>query len=343
MAGLKVSHVVWSRIPRFLATVCFFGAIFGGIAYAIVGEKLILNAEGFITQDKVVIALPYDARLRQVFVRPGDRVEAGQAIASVESAALSKTLADISGKRAKLLVRNSQIEGRIKVVELLLPIAEEHSKVVSEYLANITAAKLKGLMIDRTIQEISSLMLANEERKLGLLSERTSLDFELKANKQALAELDVTYDDLKNIFEQGVLRAPVAGIIDATVSSIGEMMTPGSSKVTQIYTGIPYALAYLPENYLFELAEGQQVSIKGRGRTTTAYIKQILPVTQELPAEFQNPNHSRSRGQMIKIELEEASLFPVNQKIKVTNCYSIICSRNRTLDKLGLERVVLAP
>ena len=334
MAGLKVSHVVWSRIPRILATVSFFGSIFGGIAYVIFGDKFMLNAEGFITQDKVVIALPYDARLRQVFVRPGDRVEAGQVIAAVESATVSHTLADISGKRAKMMSRNAQIEGRIEVIELLLPIAEEHLKAAREYFSNIKAAKTKGLMIDRTIQEMSSIILASEERKLGLFSERTSLDFELRVNKQALAELDSTYESLKNIFDQGVLRAPVAGIVDATVSSIGEMMTPGYSKVAQIYTGNPYALAYLPENYLFELAEGQQVSIKGRGRIMTAYIKQILPVTQELPAEFQNPNHSRSRGQMIKIELEQPTLFPVNLKIRVTNCYSITCLRNRPLDKL---------
>ena len=325
MSELKVSGVVWKRMRNILITGTIFGGIGGGIVYAVSGDKLVLNAEGLVTQDKVVIASPYDARLRQVFVRPGDRVEAGQPVAAVESATLSRTLAELSGERAKLTARNAQIEGRARVVESLLPMAQEHSKVAGEYLTDLKAAKTRGLMIDRTVHEISAIMLAAEERTLGLIGEMKSLDLELGGNKQALRDLEATYDNLQKIFDQGILRAPVAGIIGATVGAVGEMLAPGSSKVAQIHTGEAYALAYLPDSYLFDVEEGQPVAVKGRGRSVTAYIKQILPVTEELPAEFQNPNRSRLRGQMVRIELEDRVNFAVDQKIQVTSCYITGC------------------
>ncbi len=327
MSELKVSGVVWKRMLNILLTGAVFGSIGGGIVYAVTGDKFVLNAEGLITQDKVVIASPYDARLRQVFMRPGDRVEAGQPIAAVESASLSRTLAELSGERAKLLARNAQIEARASVVEALLPLANEHSKIANDYLVDLKAAKSRGLMIDRTLQEMSSLMLVAQERTLGLGSEMKSLDLEISGNRQALLDLDATYDNLQKIFDQGVLRAPVAGIIGANVGSVGEMLAPGSSKVAQIHTGEAYALAYLPDSYLFDVEEGQPVSVKGRGNTVTAYIKQILPVTEELPIEFQNPNRSRLRGQMVRIELEDKVNFAVDQKIQVTSCYLTGCKR----------------
>ena len=326
MSELKASGVVWKRMRNVLVMGTIFGGIGGGIVYAVSGDSFMLNADGLVTQEKVVVASPYDARIRQVFVKPGDRVETGQPIAVVESATLSRTLAELSGERAKLTARNAQIDGRFLVVKTLLPMSQEHSKVAISYLNELKAARSRGLMVDKTVQEMSSLMLNAEERTLSLTGEVKSLNLELEGNKRALKDLDATYANLQAIYNQGILRAPVAGIVGSVVGSVGEVLSPGTSKVAQIHTGEAYVLAYLPDSYLFDVEEGQPVAVKGRGHTITANIQKILPVTEALPSEFQNPNRSRSRGQMVRIELEDRVNFAVDQKIQVTSCYVTGCT-----------------
>ncbi len=326
MSELKASGVVWKKMRNILVTGAIFGGIGAGVVYALTGDKLMLNADGFVTQEKVVVSSPYDARLRQVFVKPGDRVEAGQPIAVVESATLSRTLAELSGERAKLIARNAQIEGRFHVVKTLLPLSQDHSKVATLYLSELKAAKTRGLMVDKTVQEMSALMLNAEERTLGLLGEVKSLDLELAGNQRALKDLEATIDNLQSIYDQGILRSPVAGIVGSEVGTVGEMLAPGTSRVAQIHNGETFVLAYLPDSYLFDVEEGQPVSVKGRGHAITANIQKILPVTEALPSEFQNPNRSRLRGQMVRIELEDKVNFAVDQKIQVTSCYISGCN-----------------
>ena len=73
----------------------------GGFAvYALAGGSLMLDADGLVTRQTVAVASPWpDARIREISVRPGDWVEAGQKIAVVDSAAMSRSLADLAAEQ----------------------------------------------------------------------------------------------------------------------------------------------------------------------------------------------------------------------------------------------------
>ena len=90
--------------------------------------------------------------------------------------------------------------------------------------------------------------------------------------------------------------------------------------VANIYTGPSYVLAYIPEKYLFEVEEGQKVSIKGRGQVIAGHIEKVLPVTEALPPEFQLPNRVRGRGQLARVALSDRENFAVDEKIHLTSC-----------------------
>jgi phage repressor protein C with HTH and peptisase S24 domain len=82
--------------------------------------------------------------------------------------------------------------------------------------------------------------------------------------------------------------------------------------------------------------------VKARGQTITASIQKILPVTEALPSEFQNPNRARMRGQMVRIELEDKASFAVDQKIEVTSCYVTGCKTGFTDVVRTLGNAVIA-
>ncbi len=92
---LQASKVGWKKLRRVVLTTMLLGGIGAAVAYVLSGDSVLLSADGIVTRQRVAVAAPWqDARIRDVYVRPGDKVEAGQTIATVESATMLRSLAD---------------------------------------------------------------------------------------------------------------------------------------------------------------------------------------------------------------------------------------------------------
>ncbi|ACA17714.1 Multidrug resistance efflux pump-like protein [Methylobacterium sp. 4-46] len=328
MSELKVSQMSWGKLFRVLVTgtaVIGSGAI--GFYYYSSGV-LVLNADGLVTRDRVYVATPYDARVREVFVRPGDTVVAGQKIAVVDSPSISKTLAEFSIERAKISSRVAQLEARTTIVAAMVPVARAGAKQANEFMADLNKAKSSGLALNRSLHEVTAASFTATERLLTMISEKISLDTELASNRAALAEITSASDNLRRVYADGVLTAPVSGVVGSAIASPGEVLTPGSNRLASIYTGTSFVLAYMPESYLFEAAEGQSVQVSAHRQSVSGQIARILPVTDALPPEFQPPNRARDRGQVVKISLNDADRFAVDQKIRVSSCIVTGCKES---------------
>jgi hypothetical protein len=173
------------------------------------------------------------------------------------------------------------------------------------------------------------------DKLLSLEAEKTSLETEITANQGALLQVSSAYTDLQRTYGSGVLTAPASGYVGSHVGMVGEVLSAGTTPVANIYAGTSYILAYIPENYLFDVDEGQKVSIKGRGRTATGYIERVLPVTDALPPEFQLPNRVRGRGQLVRVELSQPKDFALDEKVRLTSCYMDKCG-------LGVSEIIEA-
>src|ERR1700742_3664186 len=108
MSELKVSGLVWRRLRRILFSTVILAGAAGGAVYAFSGGRLLLDADGMITSEHVSVTAPFDARIRQGLVRPGDRDVAGQAIAVVDSATISRSLAELASEKARFVARLAQ-------------------------------------------------------------------------------------------------------------------------------------------------------------------------------------------------------------------------------------------
>ncbi|HEX5846229.1 MAG: HlyD family secretion protein [Rhodoplanes sp.] len=325
-AQLRASTLAWRRLRRIVMLIGFV-AVLGGLAlYFFPGGGLFFNADGLVFRDHITVSAPYDARIKQVLVRPGDHVDKGQTIAIVESASIYRTLAELSAERARVGSRVAQLEARQKVVGQLLPIAEESANQAKAFLDELSKAGAKGLTVSRSLQEISAAHFTASERVFSLQAEQESLQTELRANKSALDETNLAYDHFQQTYEDGVLRAPVAGYIGGAVASQGEGLVPGKDRVAQIFTGKSFVLAFMPETYLFDVEAGESVAVKARGKTVTGTIQKILPVTEALPPEFQLPGKARNRGQVVRIALQDPDQFAVEEKVRVSGCLLADCS-----------------
>jgi multidrug resistance efflux pump len=321
MDALKASQIKWKRLRSFSYTIAFV-AVAGGVgAYLMTGGGVLLDAEGFVTRCKVAVASPWpDARVRKIGVRPGDWVEAGQTIAVVESAAMSRSLADLAVETARVTSRLAQLEGRRSVVKALLPLGRANADQTTSFLGVLTNAQSRGLVVNRSMQQMTDAKLQAMDRMLSLQAEETALETEINSNKGALQQVSGAYDDVRHAYGDGNLAAPASGYIGSRVAMVGEVLDAGRADVANIYTGPSYVLAYIPESYLFAIEDGQKVSVKGRGKIIPGYIEKVLPVTDALPPEFQLPNRVRGRGQLVRVAISGGENFAVDEKIQITNC-----------------------
>jgi multidrug resistance efflux pump len=327
MSELKVSGLVWKRLRRILFSTVILAGAAAGTVYAFSGGRLLLDADGMITSEHVSVTAPFEARIRQVLVRPGDTVVAGQAIAIVDSATISRSLAELASDKARIVARLAQLEGRRAAIKTLLPIAEASAQQSKSFLDRLSEAKGRGLAVEKSLNDTNASYTVALERAVSLRAEQVSIEHEAEGNQEAFREVSTAYANLQQIYNNGVLTAPADGYVGSAVSSVGEVLT-GNAKVAQINTGRSYALAYLPEGYLLDVEEGQKVGIQARGQVVQGQIDKVLPITEALPPEFQLPNKARERGQLVRIALNDGQQFALDQKVRITNCLTASCNMN---------------
>jgi multidrug resistance efflux pump len=325
-AALNVSQVRWSRL-RNLILISIGLAVTGTIlVYLISGGVVLLKASGMVTREHITIGAPYqETRVRQVFVRPGDRVEAGQKIALVESTSISRTLAELAVEKARLSTRIAAIEARQVAIGMLMPAAEANAKQSQDYLDKVSGASRNGLVVDKFLTDTTSAAFAAAEKHQSLKAEQASLGGELATHQNALKEVSDTYQSLQSAYAGGALYAPVAGYVGSKVLSAGAVLGSGGNDIATIYTGPSFILAYLPDSYLLDLKVGQRVHVRSYTQSIVGVVEDLLPVTDAMPPEFQIPGDVRQRGQVFKISIPEGVSLPLDQKVKISTCYFNTC------------------
>lgn len=323
---LQASEVKWKRLRKLMLTVTLLASLGGLAVYSFAGGRVLLDADGMVTRRSVSVASPWpDARVREIDVRPGDWVEAGQRIAKVESATMARALAELAAEKARVSSRLAQLEARREVVKALVPIAKESAASAENYMTTLEDANKRGMALARSMQQMSAAKVEAMDKLLTLQAEQTSLVTEIRSNEEALKQLSQSFEDLQQTYGSGVLAAPASGYVGSHVAMVGEVLNAGATAVANIYTGPSYVLAYIPENYLFDVYEGERVAVKGRGRTVTGYVERVLPVTEALPPEFQLPNRVRGRGQVVRVAISGDDDFAVDETINITSCHLSTC------------------
>ncbi|MEH2533138.1 multidrug resistance efflux pump [Bradyrhizobium sp. AZCC 1588] len=340
-APLNVSQVRWRRL-RNLVLIAIGLAVTGTIAvYLISGGVVLLKASGLVTRERITIGAPYqETRLSQVFVHPGDRVEAGQKIAVVESTSISRTLAELAVEKARLDTRIGTIEARQAAIDILLPAAQANARQVQDYLDKVSGASRNGLVVDKLLTDTTSAAFAAAEKHQSLKAERVSLAGELAVYQNALKEVSDTYYSLQRAYAGGALYAPVSGYVGSKVMSAGAVLGPGGNDVATIYTGPSFILAYLPDSYLFDLKVGQRVYVRSYTQSIVGVVEDLLPMTDAMPPEFQVPGDVRQRGQVFKISIPEGAFLPLDQKVKISTCYFSMCGSGAGIPREIMRRIM---
>jgi multidrug efflux pump subunit AcrA (membrane-fusion protein) len=276
-------------------------------------------------RDRVAVAPAFEGRVAQVLVRPGDHVEKGQKIAIVKSVAIGRTLADLAAEKARLMGKIGELQARRQVIADTLPLAKSSATQTAAFLNDLDQARASGLTLNKSVQEMTSASLLAREHAAGLQAEQGSLSVELDADRAALAQAATAYDELMSTYEDGALYAPVSGDIGGSVAAVGQAVSTGTGGIADIFTGKRFVLAYVPDAYVFEVSEGQNVGVRTRNAVLNGRIDRVLPLAQTLPNDLQAPNRMLERGRLVRIDLLDSNELPVDQRVQITTCFATDC------------------
>ena len=93
-----------------------------------------------------------------------------------------------------------------------------------------------------------------------MLTQQEVLNEELFSLEGAFADADDATKELKALYADGIVPAPVSAYLEATTPCAGKLFRPGEP-IVSVHYGEGYELACLPQRYLFPIKTGMSVVI----------------------------------------------------------------------------------
>ena len=309
---IRVQRRSWDR-AIYLVLLAGFALL---LANYLVGDRLLLRADGLVLRDRTVIAATSTVKVADVAIKPGQRVEKDEMLLRAESTAMLDRLADLAMRGADLDERRAALISQSELTKELLPIADARLAQLVSDEGRLSGEGMAGLVTaSRQEDAADRLHLARTEvSRLGALSR--GLAQEIEAVSRARGHATEAVRRLSAHYADGVQRAPHDGVIDGEVPSEGEVFSPGEPIAT-LLSGHQYILAYLPNGYLFDLAPGQAVRVAAGKTRVTGRIDEILPVSASIPDEFHNSFRARERRQLARISLPDGNVFPTHSTVRI--------------------------
>jgi multidrug resistance efflux pump len=297
----------------------------GGLNY-LFGDFLLLRGDGLVLRNQTVIATTFIARVQTVAVKQGQMVKEGEQLLQLQSIEVLERIADLSFKRADLAAKEADFKILAETVVQLLPLAEHRDAEAQRVIEKFQGMQKEGFVRSAPYADALKAGYEASKDRVNLASQAKVLKEELEALELARTDADSIFQDLKEIYANGLVRAPVGGAVGAIVPFIGNVYRPGEPMLS-VYWGEPYVLLYLPRRYLFSMYVGMKLNVSDGQNSESGVLVEILPLTDALPKEFQNTFQPSDRNQLAKIKLAAGSRYPQNQKVYISRSLSSLLGR----------------
>ncbi|WGH78442.1 HlyD family secretion protein [Jannaschia ovalis] len=313
------SHRTETRVQRRAWDRAIYLVLLAGFAlllldYAL-GDRVVLRADGLVLRDRSMIAATSTVRVTDIRVRPGQRVAAGDVLLRAESTSVLDRLADLAVRGAELDRRRAALAREMRVADRLLPIARDRLTRLDAAADRLEGPAREGLITATQREEVDTRRdeARMEFGRLAAIS--AGLEEEIAAVSRASGMAHAAVTRLRSHYDEGLQRAPRAGIIDEVIPSAGQVFSPGEP-IAAVLSGSQYVLAYLPRVYLFDLKPGQAVRVAAGKTTVAGTIEAILPVSASVPDEFHNSFRARERRQLARISIPDG-VFPTRSTVRI--------------------------
>lgn len=254
-AGPAVSHPVtaiaraaWMNWPVLAAAaVAAVVVIFGFTSPTPVGPSKFASSNGRIEAERVDIAAKLAGRLKEVLVKEGDTVTAGQVLARMDLAEIEAQLREAEAAVRQAVQQLEQAEALVEQRRSELALADQE-QARSQALVGKGYTTREKLDQRNATRATANAILRSANAQVAL--SRASID-------AAVARVE----SLKVTLADGVLAAPRAGRIQYRLAQPGEVLAAGGRVLTLLDLTDVYMTVFLPTRDAGRLAIGAEARV----------------------------------------------------------------------------------
>ncbi|HXK53998.1 MAG TPA: HlyD family efflux transporter periplasmic adaptor subunit [Hyphomicrobiales bacterium] len=285
---------------------------------------------GYVEGKYVAVAPREAARIAEIAVSRGERVEKGQVVARLEEddarAALAQAQAELERARAELTdLFSGKRKEEIAVTRAQLDEAEAGLKDAGQTLERQRELFQRKIASDAALDQAQAANDRAQARVEALKREIAAQS--LPAREQAIAAARARADAQTAALalarwklEQRVVTAPAGGIVDEVLRREGEMASPEGPVLSILPDGNRVVRFFVPEAGRAMLAPGQAVTLScdGCGDGLAATISYIAAQAEYTPPVIYSVESRRKLVFMIEAEPQgDAALLSPGQPVEV--------------------------
>jgi multidrug resistance efflux pump len=263
-----------------------------------------------------IVAPDFVGRIERVHVKPGDVIDAGTVIATLQSHDSADRIADLTAKLTSAQSRERQIEGRLASLQTLKPIARERSRRARTALEKVNDLARRQLTTSIRLSEATREVFDSEREETMIDAEHNALSGEIVGVRKSRAEMERLLGEVRRAFNDGRIVAGIGGTVGARVVLPGSVVSRGQA-IAEIYHGETHVKAFMPNGRFYGIDVGDRVVVTDGVTRRMGVIARVEGVSDQLPQEFQSNFRSVERQQLMRIELDGQAPFAVPSKVRV--------------------------
>ena len=235
-------------------------------------------------------------RISEVLVEEGDRVQASQVLARLNSDRLEAQIAEAQAqiaaqqeivKRLKTGSRPQEIDQARAEVEAVRVMVRNDRQI----LERLQKTSVSGATTEQDLDDARSRLLVEQaqlevkEKALNLVLEGPRKE-DIAAAESHLEALQANLSLLQIRLEDMTLKAPTAGVIESRILEPGEMAGPTRPVFILALTDPKWVRAYIPEPELGRIRLGMKASVLSDsfpGKSMVGWVGFISPVAEFTP------------------------------------------------------------
>ena len=290
----RLTIIRWVYLITVAVIVIWLGNFF-------LGDRIFFRSEGLVLGEPAVVAAEFPVTVKDILVREGESVNAGEVVAIVSSQTVAETIAKLSADIAARGMRQAELRIRSEVIETMIPLAENRENFA------ISARKELEKLVNQQYLALNqkSAALENEFRGVQdlqtLKSEKRVIEGELGKLASSLGEAQSAIADLRKSYNDGRLAAPIKGVVTRLAVDKGSVVRAGEP-IVELNGNHRYVLAYVRTGSLYQVKEGDLVTINTGLQSASGVVKRVEPFAAALPREFQRAFTPVERQQVLRIE-----------------------------------------
>ena len=236
-----------------------------------------LHIVGTLERHRIALAAYAAEPVQTLKVREGDRVRAGQLLATLDPAASTARRAAIAAQVAQMQAQLTELVRGPRIESLLE--ARQRLARAQATLANAEAERKRvmGLIARKLVSQslADERTAARDQARAGVGETSAQLQALTKGTRieqldQARAQLAAMQAQLQQIDIDRArldIHAPAAGVVEALPYRVGERPALGAAVVLMLADETPFARVYVPEALRIALAPGTPVQVHIDGVT----------------------------------------------------------------------------